>query len=267
MSIITLTPQTLPDEHICCAISDKKCAAGYAAKKQWLSEQYAHGYRFSRLDARGKVFIEYGPGEEAWTPLIAPGWMVMGCFWVSGQFKGQGHGKALLDTALDEVRKQGRAGLVAVAGTKKMHFQSDGAWLRRQGFREVDKLESGFCLLAREADEGGTAELPRFAESARNCVGPSAQGITVYYSNRCPFTEFHVGTSLKQTCEKRNLNATIVKLDSMAAAQAAPTPATIFSLFIDGRFVTTDLSVCMDSRFDTIVEKAMMSDAWLSRRS
>ncbi|WP_211208649.1 YoaP domain-containing protein [Leptonema illini] len=36
-------------------------------------------------------------------------------------------------------------------------------------------------------------------------------------------------------------------------AQAAPTPATIFSLFHDGRFVTTDLSVCMDSRFDRIV--------------
>jgi GNAT superfamily N-acetyltransferase len=257
MSIITLTPETLPGEHICCAIADKKCAAGYTAKKQWLSGQYARGYRFSRLDERGKVFIEYGPGEQAWMPVAAPGWMVMGCFWVSGQFKGQGHGKALLQTALDEVGKQGRAGLVALAGAKKMHFQSDGAWLRRQGFREVDALDSGFSLLALEAGGVGSAERPRFAESAKNGLGPNARGLTVYYSNRCPFTEFHVEIALKETCEKRNLTSTIIKLDSLAAAQAAPTPATIFSLFMDGRFVTTDLSVCMDSRFDMILAKAM----------
>jgi len=256
VSIITLTPETLQGEHICCAISDKKCAAGYAAKKQWLSDQYAQGYRFSRLDERGKVFIEYGPGEQAWMPVVAPGWMVMGCFWVSGHFKGRGHGKALLQAALDDVRKQGRAGLVAVAGTKKMHFQSDGAWLRRQGFREVDTLDTGFSLLALDVGGVGSAELPRFAESAKNGLGPNTSGLTVYYSNRCPFTEFHVGTVLKETCEKRNLSPTIIKLDSLASAQAAPTPATIFSLFMDGRFVTTDLSVCMDSRFDRIVAQA-----------
>ena len=56
MNYLTLTPETIPDSHICCAISDKKCAESYAAKKNWLSEQYAHGYRFRRLDVRGKVF-------------------------------------------------------------------------------------------------------------------------------------------------------------------------------------------------------------------
>ena len=38
----------------------------------------------------------------------------------------------------------------------------------------------------------------------------------------------------------------------MAQSQAAPTPATIFKLFRDGRFVTTDISACMDGRFDKI---------------
>lgn len=256
MSIITLTPDTLQNEHICCAISDKKSADGYAAKKQWLADQYGRGYRFSRLDARGKVFIEYGPSENTWMPVVAPGWMVMGCFWVSGQFKGHGHGKALLAAAMDEVAKQGRIGLVSVAGKKKLQFQSDGNWLLRQGFREVDALDSGFSLLALEADEARPSELPRFGDSARNGLGPNSTGVTVYYSNRCPFSEFHVNVSLKETCEKRNLTPTIVKLDSLEAAQAAPSPATIFSLFIDGRLVTTDLSVCMDSRFDAIVAKA-----------
>jgi len=41
----------------------------------------------------------------------------------------------------------------------------------------------------------------------------------------------------------------------MEQAQSAPTPATIFSLFLDGQFVTTDISVCMDKRFDKIINK------------
>ena len=257
MPLVTLTPDTLPNEHICCAISDKKCAAGYAAKKQWLAEQYALGYRFTRLDERGKVFIEYGPGASTWMPIVAPDWMVMGCFWVSGRFKQQGHGKALLQKALDDVAAQSFAGLVSIAGKKKMHFQSDGKWLLRQGFEVVDETESGFCLLMRATGSGGKVAPPRFADSAKAGLGPDARGITVFYSNRCPFTEFHINESLRETCEKRGLTPTIIKLDSLEAAQTAPTPATIFSLFLDGRFITTDISVCMDSRFDKIMDKAV----------
>ena len=39
----------------------------------------------------------------------------------------------------------------------------------------------------------------------------------------------------------------------MEQVQAAPTPATIFSLFYEGKFVTTDISACMDSRFDKTI--------------
>lgn len=257
MSYVTLTPQSLPTSHICCAISDKKCAEGYAAKRQWLADQHAHGYRFRRLDERGKAFIEYGPAESAWMPVIAPGWLTMGCFWVSGQFKGHGHGRALLNDAMQDARDQGRAGLVSLAGKKKMHFQSDGQWLLKQGFREVDTLHSGFSLLALPLNESEPAQMPQFAQSTRDGVDADAKGVTVYYSNRCPFTDYHIKVSLQETCRKRGLPLTVHKLDTLSAAQKAPTPATIFSLFLDSHFVTTDISACMDSRFDKVVGKAM----------
>jgi len=62
---------------------------------------------------------------------------------------------------------------------------------------------------------------------------------------------------LTATAQKRSLPLTAIKLETMEQAQAAPTPATIFSLFMDGKFVTTDISVCMDSRFDKIIGKAI----------
>ena len=63
----------------------------------------------------------------------------------------------------------------------------------------------------------------------------------------------HVTTSLIETAEKRKLPLKLIKLETMEQAQTAPTPATIFSLFYNGKFVTTDLSACMDSRFDKLV--------------
>jgi hypothetical protein len=47
----------------------------------------------------------------------------------------------------------------------------------------------------------------------------------------------------------RNLPLKLFKLETMEQAQSAPAPATIFSLFYKGKFVTTDMSVCLDSRF------------------
>lgn len=66
MTYIALNEQTICDEHICCAISDKKCAQGYQLKKDWLSQQFSSGYQFIRLDERAKVFIELGPAEAGW---------------------------------------------------------------------------------------------------------------------------------------------------------------------------------------------------------
>ena len=61
----------------------------------------------------------------------------------------------------------------------------------------------------------------------------------------------------KEHAEKRNLPLKIIKLETMEQAQADPSPATIFSLFYNGKFVTTDLSYSMDSRFDKIVDKQL----------
>src|SRR5690606_5938127 len=105
---------------------------------------------------------------------------------------------------------------------------------------------SGFSLLVKRINPG--AINPQFKDSVKSGEIEGKNGIVVYYSNRCPFAEYHVTSSLKETAEKRQLPLKVIKLDTMEAAQSAPTPATIFTLYYNGRFVTTDLSVCMDSR-------------------
>ena len=251
---IQLDPETIDTEHICCAFSDKKCAEGYALKKEWLKKEFEKGYVFRRLDERAKVFIEYGPAENAWLPISAPNYLNINCFWVSGKYKGKGHGKALLQHAVDDAIKQNRDGLVTVVGTKKYHFMSDTKWLLRQGFEVVEELPYGFSLLVKKIH--ANAPNPIFNDSAKSGECANKKGLVAYYTNRCPFTELHVKTSLTETAEKRNLPLQIIKLETMEQAQKAPSPATIFSLFYKGKFVNTDISACMDSRFDKIMDKA-----------
>ncbi len=105
MSYITLDRDNIEKEHICCAISDKKCAESYELKKKWLSREFENGFIFRRLNERAKVFLEYAPAEKAWIPVSAPGYLMLGCFWVSGKYKGNGHGKALLQEAIDDARE------------------------------------------------------------------------------------------------------------------------------------------------------------------
>jgi GNAT superfamily N-acetyltransferase len=250
-NFITLTKENIGKEHICCGFSDKKCKDSYELKKEWLRKEFDNGYVFRRLDERAKVFIEYVPAEKAWIPVVAPNYLMIGCFWVAGQYKGQGYAKALLQSAIDDAKQQGKDGLVTVVGTTKFHFMSDPKWLLRQGFEAVEKLGYGFSLLALKFNP--KAANPKFGESVSSGECDNKKGITVYYSNRCPFSEYHVNTELTKTAESRNISLKIIKLETVEQAQFAPTPATIFSLFYNGKFVTTDISACMDSRFDKVV--------------
>ena len=249
---ITLTKENIGTEHICCAFSDKKCKEGYELKKEWLRKEFDNGYVFRRLDERAKVFIEYVLAEKAWVPVNAPGYLMINCLWVSGQYKGCGHGKALLQSAINDARSQGKAGLGTVAGTSKFHFMSDTKWLLRQGFQTVEKLPNGFSLLVLKLMSD--APEPSFKACTKSGECEEKNGLVVYFTNRCPYTEYHVLGSLADVAQSKGIPLKIIKLETMEQAQAAPTPATIFTLFHNGQFVTTDLSVCLEKRFEKAVK-------------
>ncbi|HEX2919650.1 MAG TPA: N-acetyltransferase [Bacteroidales bacterium] len=250
--IIKIDRSNIDREHICCAFSDKKCSKSYELKKDWLRKEFDNGYIFRRIDARAKVFIEYGPAEKGWAPVVAPDYLLINCFWVSGQYKGQGYGKELLRLAIDDAAAQQKSGLVTIVGTTKYHFMSDTRWLLKHGFETCEKTSSGFSLLVKKLNPA--APDPHFKDSVKDNKEVVKNGLVAYYSNRCPYSEFHVMTSLKETAAKRNLPLKIIKLETSEQAQKAPTPATIFSLFYNGKFITTDLSVCIDSRFDKVLK-------------
>ena len=234
LEIIKLTEENLSDEHICCAFSDKKCADGYQAKKDWLRNNFKDGYTFKKLNVRGKVFIEYVPAEKGWVPVDAPDYMLINCFWVSGRFKGQGHGKALFEECVTDAK--GMNGLIVVVANKKQPFMSEKKFFIKQGFSLCDTAAPYFELWYKPFKE--SAPKPKFKDIARHGTCDVQKGLSVYYTNACPFTEYYVNTELARVAAEKGYPLAIKKLETREQAQNHFVPHTIYSLFLDGKFVT-----------------------------
>ena len=99
---INLTIENINDEHICCAIGDPKHQQGVDSKKEWIKNKLNDGHVFRKLDARGKIFIEYEPIETALVPIDGKNYEYIYCLWVAGSFKGKGIGKELSDYAKEK---------------------------------------------------------------------------------------------------------------------------------------------------------------------
>jgi ribosomal protein S18 acetylase RimI-like enzyme len=231
--IIKLNSENIDSEHICCAFSDKKCAEGYQAKKQWLKQQFNNGYTFRKLDVRGKVFIEYVPAEYAWVPVDAPGYMHIGCFWVSGQFKGKGYGKELLAAAENDARQMN--GLTAIVSAKKQPFMSDKKFLVKQGFIVCDTAPPYFELLYKPFKPDAPA--PTIKPVAKNATCDIQDGIAVYYTHGCPFTDYYT-KELEEIAYRKGYNFHSILIDSHEKAQNHFVPHTLYSVFHNGKFVT-----------------------------
>lgn len=145
MEIIKVTAENLEQEHICCAISDKKGDCRVPSKKAWMRAAFGEGLVFLKYDVRGKAFLEYLPAEHAWYPVDAPGYLFIDCFWVSGQYKGKGLSNGLLEACLQDAKAQGKHGVVALTSKKKLPFLCDPKHLAYKGFEPVDEARILLC--------------------------------------------------------------------------------------------------------------------------
>ncbi len=237
MNILNVDESNLEKEHICCAITDKKGETCVSSKKVWLRERFADGLVFKKLDVRGKVFIEYIPAEKAWCPIIAGNFMHINCFWVSGQYKGQGFANLLLDECIAYAREKGKSGLTILSSKKKMPFLSDPQYLKYKGFLLADEAHPYFQLLYLPLKEN--VQVPQFRDCAKKGI-IERKGMVLYYSNQCPHTDKYAPI-IKHIAEQRGKTVELIKFETTEQAQNAPSPFTTYSFFYDGHFVTNEI--------------------------
>jgi N-acetylglutamate synthase-like GNAT family acetyltransferase len=248
MDIINLTTSNIDTEHICCAISDKKCQQGYLYKKEWLKERINQGYVFKKYDARHKVFIEYCSSEIAWLPITAPNYMVINCFWVAGKYAGNGYGKKLLEECIQDAKS--KDGIVLLTSTKKLPYLSDKKFFLKQGFEVCDLAPPYFELLVYKNNP--KAMSPTFNPPAKHNICTNLKGLTVYYSNQCPYTEYYTNTVLRELALKANIPLNVIKIRTRDEAIHTPSPFTIYSVFYNGKFITHD--ILNENKFNKLMQ-------------
>lgn len=231
---INITVDNIEDEHLCCAISDKKHQDGVSSKKDWLKKQIPKGHIFRKLDAKGKIFIEYSPLEIAWVPIKGSNYLYIYCLWVSGKYKGQGYAKSLLEYCIDDAKNQGKSGICVLSSKKKKPFLTDKKFMQKYGFEVVDNV-GDYELLALSFDD----TKPSFNDGL-NLSKIESDELTIYYGNQCPYIPNCI-QQIKNYCESNKVTLNLIPIDTLEKAKSVPCIFNNWAVFYKGKFETVHL--------------------------
>ena len=235
MEFINLTPENISDEHLCCIIRSKTKPPGVEAKRRWLSERLKEGHVFRKLNAKGCCFIEYAPLEKAWVPIAGENFYYIYCLWVTGEFKGKGYGRELMEYCIEQARENGKSGMCMLGAKKQKNWLSNKAFAKKYGFEAVDVTNNGYELLALSFD----GSKPSFTDSARR-ESIESQDLTIYYDYQCPFILQKI-EEIRRYCEESSVPVNLVEVNSLEQAKSLPCVFNNWGAFYKGQFQTVNL--------------------------
>jgi hypothetical protein len=233
---------------VICFINPKH--PSYPLKVEWLKERFSEGLQIKLLyiDGQKKAsgFIEYVPGEFAWRAVSAKSYMFIHCLYVyPNNNKNQGYGSLLIDSCLEDARKQGLAGVAVMAS--KLAFLADEDILLKNGFVQADSDEQGNFLLVKQF---GKAMLPFFNRIAGN--DEKFKGLHILYSCQCPWVARLI-EEINESGLTEKLNIKIREIETAAEAQQAPAFYGVFNFLRDSK-VLADRYVSL-TRFKNILKQ------------
>ncbi len=231
---INITAENVASEHLCCAIADKKHQPGVGVKRAWLAARFPEGHIFRKLDAKGKVFIEYAPLETAWVPVTGGNYLYIYCLWVSGSFKGKGYGRELLEYCIADAKARGKSGICVLSSKKKLPFLSDKKFMLKYGFEPVDSIDD-YELLALSFD----GSRPSFADEAKR-QRIDDERLTIYYGKQCPYIPNCI-EQVQTYCIENAIPLQLIPVDSLEKAKHLPCIFNNWAAFYKGRFAGVHL--------------------------
>ncbi len=230
--IIDVNEADIEETGFFCYMSKKK-TIGYKNKLEWLKSRFSEGMKLKILGEGKRGVIEYIPGEHAWRPVKAEGYMFIHCLWVVGKSKGNGYAKELLNECIKDARKLKMKG-VAMVTSEKVWLMSK-KFLVLQGFESVDKAPPSFELMVNKFDN---SNLPSFTGNWEKKAERFGSGLTVIQTDQCPYIDdavklvLEVGKEIDSECS-------ICKLESSQDVRdLTPSAYGTFSIVYNGRLLS-----------------------------
>ncbi len=207
---------------------------GHRRKLAWLKKRYAEGLRYKvlRSEKFGDIgMIEYAPGNHAWRPVEAEGYLVIHCLMVNSKHTGKGLGTLLLDSCLGDAKKSKCRGIAVV--TSSDSFMAKRDLFIKAGFVSVDTCPP-YELLVKKLRK--TAPDPRFKVERGRLLKRYRKGVTILAGDQCPFVPKCVH-DIVEVSRSLGLKPKVVPVTSARASRELPTPFGVFSVIYNGKLI------------------------------
>lgn len=227
---------------------------GYRRKAEWLRKRCAEGLRLKVCRSRecGDIgTIEYVPGEHAWRPVEAEGYLVIHCLMVSRKHGGKGVGTLLLESCLRDAKKSRCRGVAVV--TSSDSFMAGKGLFLKAGFISVERFGS-YELLVKKLKTA--APDPRFVVAGERLLRKYKQGLTILAADQCPMVPKCV-QDIVAVAGTFGLEPKVVPVRSAKASRELPTPYGTFCIIYEGKPIA-DRPVS-GTRFASILSRALGS--------
>ncbi len=203
--------------------------AGYQSKYKWLMDQFKKGLiiRILQVDSNTQGYIEAIPGEHAWRPIDAEGYLFIQCLYTKAKkLRNLGYATQLLNSVEEYAKKCKMNGVVSIT--------SEGSWLTgkslflKNSYQEVEHFDR-FDLVVRQFQE---VSLPKFRNNEDQLQKYS--GLHLLYSAQCPYN-VSVLPALQATADDLQIPLTLHEITTPEEAQHVPSLYGTFVLIHDGK--------------------------------
>ena len=228
---------------------------GCRRKAEWFKRRQKEGMKYKVLfsEEKGTVgMIEYIPGEYAWRAVEAKGYMVIHCLCIFHKpYREKGIASRMIDECIEDAKRENMHGVAVVT--------REGAWMVgkdlfvKKGFEIVDHAEPDFELLVKKFKKD--APEPKFKGNWDNILARHDKGLTILWSDQCPYIAKSIGEIRETIKERYGIKANFIEMNNHEQAQNAPSPYAIFSLIYDGELLA--FHPISNKRFVNIMDKKL----------
>lgn len=240
------------DQYAICGYKNPKTES-FRRKSQWIKEQFKIGLRYNILysEEKGSIGgIEYIPGEYAWRPVEANGYLFIHCIYIIAKpFKGKGYGQKLVQSCIDDANANQLKGVAVV--TRKGTWMASSDLFRRLDFKRVDILAPDFELWVLQFDENSNT--PKFIDSQTIGLNKFSNGLTIVHSDQCPYLVKTTPEIIQTASGEFGFEPTVIKLNSHLDAQKLPCGYGTCAIIMDGKVVSDKPT--SNTRFKNIINK------------
>ncbi len=253
MQIVDTDNENILELGICGYTNPKR--QGYHEKILWIEKQKQYNLTIKTLFSSvsgTQGMIEYIPGQYCWRPVDAQNHMFIHCLFVGHrkEYKNRGYGTALIQTCINDAKKQNMPGVAVV--TRKGSFMTNKDIYLKNKFEIIETSKPDFQLLALTFKN---SRRPSFINKPIESYSEYKKGLSILRADQCPYTVKNVEEIISLLEKDYCITPKLVNLNSYQKAQKNPCPFGTFAIIYEGQIIAHH--PISKKRFSNIMDKIL----------